>query len=178
MGSQAHFNALCAELTSLACSISLQMFLCEQILDAGARQHYKAIDVNLGTVCDFCFESGKKPKRQNNHAHSKVLTAGPTLAIQVEGLSQLVMSVAHNVAQTSFSPTRTVEQSLRCLAVLSKVLSRQRRYMAQISVPQPTAIRINYDMSDVCRDCGHPYESIATGEELVDAYADDQKTTV
>jgi hypothetical protein len=162
------FKALCEDLTSLERSMTLQIFLCEQLADSRAHKRYDVINVILGTTCDYCLESGKTPKLQNNTPHSEVLTASPAWPIQVERLSGLMISLAHNVSQTSFSPRRTVEQSLRSLARLSTVLSRQRRHMEHISVPQPTKINFIEDHSTVCPDCGHPYTATATDEDEED----------
>ena len=167
------FKPLCEELTSLERSMTLQIFLCEQLADSGVHNHYDVIDLNLGTTCDYCLESGKTPILQNNNPHSEVLTSSPAWPIQVERLAGLMISVAHNVFRHSFS-SRSLEQLLRSLAGLSKVLSRQRRHMEHISVGQPTKININYDLSDVCPDCGHSYEAAPGGESQIDdEYEDD-----
>jgi hypothetical protein len=162
--SHRQFKALCAELTSLARSMTLQMFFCEQIAGSGIQESYDVINVIFGTTCDYCLESGKTRKLQNNASPSEVLIPSQAWAIQVERLSGLMILVAHNVSQTSFSQRCTVEQSLRSLASLGKALSRQRRHMEQISVRQPTKINVIEDRSDVCPDCGHPYEAAVTGE--------------
>ena len=158
------FKALCEEITSLARSMTLQIFLCEQIASSGGHEHYDVINVILGTTCDYCLESGMTRRLQNNEPHSEVLIPSQAWAIQVERLSGLMISVAHNVSQTFFSPRRTVEQSLRSLAGLSKVLSRQRRHLERISVRQSTEIKVIEDLSAVCPDCGRPYTATAMEE--------------
>ncbi len=158
------FKALCEDLTALERSMTLQIFLCEQIAGSGVHKHYDVINVILGTTCDYCLESGKARKPKNNEADSEVLIPSQAWAIQVERLSGLMISVAHSVSQTSFSPRRTVETSLRCLAGLSKVLSRQRRHLEQISVGRPTAIKVIEDRSTVCPDCERPYTATASDE--------------
>jgi hypothetical protein len=158
------FKALCEELESLTRSMTLQIFLCEQIAGSGVHKHYDVINVIIGTTCDYCLESGKTRELQNSESDSDVLIPSQAWAIQVERLSGLIMSVAHNVSQKSFLPRRTVEQSLRSLAGLSKLLSRQRRHLEQISVPQPTKINVIEDRSAVCRDCGRPYTVTAPDE--------------
>ena len=160
------FKALCDQLASLVRSMTLQMFLCEQVAGSGVHEHYDAINLVFGTTCDYCLESGRTGK--NNEPHAEALIPTQAWAIQVERLSELTTSVAHNVSQTSFAPRRTVEQSLRSLAGLSKVLSRQRRHMEHISVPQPTKINVIEDHSTVCPDCGHPYTATATDEDEED----------
>jgi len=152
--SQPQFTALCAELTSLERSMTLQMFLCEQIAGNG-RKHYDIIILTFGTTCDYCLENGETRKLENNEPHSETLIPSRAWAIQLERLFGLMISVAHNVSQSSFSPRRSVEQSLRSLAGLSKVLSRQRLHLEQISVRRPTEIKVIEDRSAVCPDCGH-----------------------
>ena len=150
------FKALCEDLTSLERSMTLQIFLCEQIVDSGLHKHYDVINVVFHATCDYCLESGKPRKLQDNNPHLEVLISSPAWAIQVERLYGLMISVAHNVSQTS-CPPRRVEQALRSLSGLSKVLSRQRRHLQQISVRLPTKIKVIHDRSTVCPDCGHPY---------------------
>ena len=102
--SHPQFKALCAELSSLARSMTLQMSFCEQIVGSSVHEYYDVINVILGTTCDYCLESGKTRKVQSNKTHSEVLTPSQAWAIQVERLSGLTISVAHNVSQTSFLP--------------------------------------------------------------------------
>jgi hypothetical protein len=158
------FKSLCEEFVSLVRLMTLQIFLCEQVAGSGVREHYDVINVILGTTCDYCLENGKTRKLQNNEPQLKVLRPNQAWAIQVEGLSELMISVARNVSEASFLPKRTVEQSIRSLAVLSKVLSRQRRHLEQFSVRRPTEIRVIGKRSDVCPDCGQPHTAIATDE--------------
>ncbi len=157
-------KALCEELTCLTRSMTLQMFLCEQIANSGIHKHYDIINVIIGTTCDYCLESGKTRKLQSSEPHSGGLIPSQAWTIQVEGLSALIIPVAHNVSQTSSLPRHTVEQSLRALAGLSKLLSRQRRHLEQISAPQTTKINVIQDRGAVCPDCGRPYTATATDE--------------
>jgi hypothetical protein len=152
--------------------MTLQMFLCEQIADSGAQKHYDVINVIIGTTCDHCLENGKTRNPQNKESQAGLPISSQAWAIQVEQLFGLTLSVAHNVSQSSFSPRRSVELSLRSMAGLSKVLLRQQRHMQQISVRRPTEIKVVYDRSAACPDCGHPYEVTDTDKEQIDAYED------
>jgi hypothetical protein len=158
------FNALCEELTSLGRSMTLQMFLCEQIADSGRGRHYDVINVIFGTTCDRCLESGKAQLR-TNRPQAEVLTSSQAWAIQVERLVGLMILVAHKISQTSSSPRRSVEPALRSFAGLSKLLSRQRRHLQHISVQRPTEINVIEDRGAVCPDCQHPYPPCATDGE-------------
>jgi hypothetical protein len=158
------FKALCQELTSLGRSMTLQLSLCEQIADRGVHKHYAIINVILRTTCDYCLESGNTRKLHNGNSDSEVLISSPAWAFQVEQLSGLMISLAHKVSQTSFSPSRSVEPLLRSLAGLSTALSRQRRHMEHTSVCQRTEMNVIVDNSTVCPDCGHPYTATATDE--------------
>src|SRR5579864_2917324 len=149
-------TVLVDELNSLVHSISSQIFLCEQIASRGAHEHYDVIKVNLGTTCDHCLENGKTRNLQDDETEPAVLIPSPAWAIQVEQLSSLTISIAHRVSQTSSSPRCNVKSSLRAFAALTKVLSRQRRHMEQMSVRRPTEIEVAEDLSAVCRDCGRP----------------------
>jgi hypothetical protein len=163
MCSQPHrFTALVDELNSLVRWMTPQIFLCEQVMGSGVHKRYDVINVILGNTCDHCLESGTTRQRQTNEPHLEELSSSQAWRIQVEELSGLTILVAHSVAQISFSPRRTVDQSLRSLAALSKILSRQRRHMEQISVRQPTAIRVIDDRSAACPDCQRPYRAPGT----------------
>ncbi len=166
------FDALSGELTSLARSMTLQIFLCEQIADSGVHKHYGVINVILDTTCDYCLENGKPRNPQNNEPPSGLLIPSPAWAIQVEQLFQLMTSVAHDVSESSL-PRRSVERSLRSIAGLSKILSRQRRHMQRISVRRPTEMNVIDDCSPACPDCGHRYEVTNTEEDSINVHKND-----
>ena len=156
-------HVLWEELASVVRSMSLQLFLCEQIAFSGVHKHWDVINLILGTTCDYCLESGETRKLQNNQPDAQVLKPSEAWAIQVVQLSGLIISVAHKVSQNSLLSRGAVERSLCSLAGFSKVLSRQRRHLDQISFRHPTKINVIDDRSAVCPDCGHPYAD--TGAE-------------
>jgi hypothetical protein len=161
---QHHFRSLFEELISVVNVMTLQIFLCEQVADSGVHKHYDIINAVLGTTCDFCLENGTS-KLQKNDPELNVMRPNHAWAIQVDGLSELMISVARDVSHAfSFLPKRSVEQSIRSLSVLSKALARQRRHLEQFSVRRPTEIIVIVDQSDVCPDCAHPYTEMATEE--------------
>jgi len=147
------FKSLCKELRSLARSMTLQIFLCEQIADSGLHKHYDRIDVTLGTTCDFCLENGQAQRPQNHDAGSLKLMPNQACALQLHHLSRLITTVAHGVSHASLPMASNAEHLLCSLAALSQALSRQRRHMELISVRQPTEIKIEFDLRDVCPDC-------------------------
>lgn len=151
------FEALCEEFTSLERSMTLQIFLCEQIVDSGAHQHYDVVNIMFG-CCDDCL-------KKKNDPNAEALIPTETWAIQVEQLSGLMASVAHYVSEASCSQRCSVEQSLSCLAGLSKVLSRQRRHLQQITIQQPTKLRPIHSYGIRCPDCGRPYPKLLATDE-------------
>jgi hypothetical protein len=154
-------HVLWEELASVVRSMSSQLFLCEQIAFSGVHKHWDVINLILGTACDYCLESGETRKLQNNQPDAEVLIPSEAWAIQVVQLSGLIISVAHNVSQNSLLSRGAAERSLCSLEAFSKVLSRQRRHLDQISFRQPTKINVIDDRSPVCPDCGRPYTDTA-----------------
>jgi hypothetical protein len=163
---QAHrFEALCDALISLERAMTLQIFLCEEIVKSGVHERYDRINVIFGTTCDFCLENGITRKVQNNELQSGILLSNQAWAIQVAQLFALMISVAHKAFQTSMSPARSIAKSVRCLVGLSKVLSRQERHLKQLSVRRPTQISVIEAPSAVCPDCARPCAAIAMDED-------------
>src|SRR5579863_9218174 len=93
-------KALCDELASLVGAMTSQLFLCERVMDGG-HDHYDVIEVTFGVACKPCIDSGRTLTSQSTEPDAEVLITTQAWQIQVERLSGLIISVAHNLFRSS-----------------------------------------------------------------------------
>jgi hypothetical protein len=159
------FVPVCRELTRVVHSISLLIACCKNILDNDRRPTYSRINLIIGKVCEYCLANGREGSEPDDQGD--YLEADPAWKIQVENaLSLTTLAMCRVLERKSFS-SGLMQKYLESLADLNQALSQQELHLHEIGSWRRTQIRVISDDSQVCRHCGHSFESGMEQESMV-----------